>query len=109
MADDIDDVIFKLEGKDVVAFFPAIPGTSAYDCSCFAHLGQHGSSDLGYASALKPATPAQYADLKAELERVPYEYKLRVMRKFTKYHAAAREAAITAMENTSKRRENGSV
>lgn len=98
MADDIDDVIFKLEGKDVVAVFPAIPGTNAYDCACFAHLGQHGSAAIGYASSLKPATPAQYAELKAELERVPYEYKLRVTRRFTSRHLAARKAVMRAME-----------
>jgi hypothetical protein len=91
--DSIVDVIFKKEGKDVVAFFPALPGTGPYDCECYAHIGQHGSADMGYVASCKPAQPGEYADLKAELEAVPYCYKFRVVRCATEKHRLARKEA----------------
>lgn len=64
-------VVFKMEGrgrdKTPVAIFPTLPGTNEYDCTCYAHIGQHSSCDIGYAASLKPAKPAEYADLLREL------------------------------------------
>lgn len=68
-------VIFRIwpksEGGDVIALFPALAGDvgKPHTCSSYQHLGQHGSADLsGLTSKLRLATPAEYADLKRELE-----------------------------------------
>lgn len=85
-------VIFKLEpGGDVLAVFPAMAGTYAWqrDCGCYAHVGQHGAADVDYASTLKPAKPAQYAALKAELERIGYD-DLVIRRRFSRSDTDAR-------------------
>lgn len=87
---DIVDVIFKKEGADIVAIFPSLPGTCRFDVTCYAHVGQHGSADIGYVRGLRPASPTDYADLKQELEAAPYNYRLRVVRRITQKHAIAR-------------------
>lgn len=94
-------VIFKIEGKGTdaapVAFFPEDPATSpGYLCTCYAHIGQHGSADTSYAAALKPATPEQYAPLLRELESIGYT-DLKPVRKFTARHLATRKAKINAI------------
>lgn len=74
-------VIFKQEGKEVIAFFPEESGTrDPYTCSCYAHIGQHSSADVGYAADLKPAK--EFAALKNELEN--RGYVVEVARKFTR-------------------------
>lgn len=71
-------VIFrKWKGGDIIALFPGweeSPGR----CSSFEHVGQHGPAD--YASVIAkttPATPAEYADLRRELEK-DYGYNLTI-------------------------------
>lgn len=92
-------VIFKMEGKgkdaSPIAFFPEDPGThSPYTCTCYAHLGQHGSADTGYAAKLKPATPEQYAPLLRELESIGYE-NLKPVRKFLRSHLETRKSKLS--------------
>jgi hypothetical protein len=51
----------------VFALFPEIPATDRY-CTCFEHVGQHGSADYsGCIANSRPATQEEYADLAAEL------------------------------------------
>ena len=82
-------VIFKQEGKEVIAFFPEEPGTrNPYNCSCYERVGQHSSADVGYAAALKPAK--EFAELKKELEMMGY--LLCVGKKFTRAALEKRRA-----------------
>lgn len=54
---------------DVTAVFPCEPFTSEWDMTCYAHVGQHSACTMGwYYHTTRPATPEEYADLKAELE-----------------------------------------
>lgn len=95
-------VIFKLEKNSfspdsVVAFFPAEAATlNPYECTCYAHIGQHGAACVSYAAALRPATPEQYAPLMRELERRGYA-DLKPVRKFLNAHTAARRAQIAKL------------
>lgn len=71
----------KKNGGDVDAYFP-MERNGDGTCTCYAHVGQHGSADLaGCIQRTRPATPAEYADLKRELESPPYEYRLRVIKR----------------------------
>ncbi len=96
-------VIFKMErnhGADAtpVAFFPAEPWSANVhnECACYAHLGQHGAAAIDYAASLPPATPEQYAPLLAELRAIGYD-DLKIIRKFTQAHQAARRASIAKL------------
>jgi len=58
---------------DILALFPTIPGSPGL-CSSYQHVGQHGSAD--YAHCIRqttPASPAEYADLLAELVGQGYD------------------------------------
>jgi hypothetical protein len=63
---------------DIIALFPADPGTyDPYTCSSYAQIGQHSSADPWLVmAATKPAKPEEYAELKAELERIGYNLKI---------------------------------
>ena len=92
-------VIFKMEGKGTdaspIAFFPEDPATyPGYTCTCYAHLGQHGSADTGYAGSLKPATLEQYTPLMRELESIGYE-NLKPVRKFLRSHLETRKNKLS--------------
>ena len=53
--------------------------------SSYEHTGQHGAADLaGVISRTRPATEAEYAALKAELEAAPYRYRLAVIQRTPK-------------------------
>jgi hypothetical protein len=77
-SDDAVAVVFRVwpksEGGGVIALFPE-------DGQSYEHVGGHGSYDHGLVYRTRAATPAEYADLKRELESAPYHYKLRVMRR----------------------------
>lgn len=72
-------VIFKIEApceiegrklpRDIVAFFPE-------NMMCYSHIGQHSEYSVEYCHDCKPATPEQYADLKAELESIGYNLEV---------------------------------
>lgn len=99
----VTDVIFRVwpksEGGDVLALFPGDPGTnSPYTCSCYQHIGQHGSADpQGCIADTKPAKVSEYAALKLELESEPYNYNLRVVKRHTQKHLEARRAELNRM------------
>jgi hypothetical protein len=80
----ITPVIFRMDGDEVVAVFPTTPGNRLGTLmECYARMGQHASCGMGWYYTTRPATPAEYAGLKAELEGVPYEYQFKVCRRIT--------------------------
>lgn len=90
-------VIFRIpRGKQmaeldgVTAYFPAEPfDLYGRTITCYAHVGQHGGADPFYAlHRTRLATPAEYQDLKDELESA-YGYRLKVVAKRTKAHRDA--------------------
>jgi len=89
------DVIFRtdkagLHKGEVTAVFPATPGSGQCDVSCFAHIGQHSAASRDWYRTTRPALPHEYAEVKRELESAPYRYRLRVVRRWTRRHDAAR-------------------
>ena len=67
---------------DVIALFPTLTDRGRNDCESFEHHGQHGGADYaGVIRATRPATPAEYADVKAELEAPPYSYRLDIRKR----------------------------
>ncbi len=92
-------VIFRVLDGEVVALFPELPdsATTWRTCDCYARIGQHAGADpwlvIGNS---RPATPDEYAALKRELEDVPYEYNLDVVKRHTQNHVEARKAAWAA-------------
>mgnify|MGYP001599051550 CR=1 FL=1 len=63
----------------VFALFPEIDEGGGL-CSSYEHVGQHGAADYqGCIARTTPATPAEYADLRAELEGLGYN--LRIMKR----------------------------
>ena len=81
LSEDQTRVIFKKEkgSTDVIAFLLDVPSNWG-NVVCYAHVGQHSEASLGYARECKPAAPAEYADLKRELEVIGYSLVIR--RKF---------------------------
>jgi hypothetical protein len=75
----------KAEGGGVIALFPTIPGSARdrYSVESYQHVGQHGAASMDIIHRTRPATPAEYASLKRELERAPYHYKLKVYQRAT--------------------------
>jgi hypothetical protein len=75
----VDEVIFRVWNKvrhggcdDVFALFPYIPATDRYVTS-YQYIGQHCAADYDWCIAhSRPATPAEYADLLAELRGLGY-------------------------------------
>jgi hypothetical protein len=90
--DDIVLVIFRAERSgqfkgDVTAVFPTLPADQhGHMMTCYAHIGQHSGCDHGWYNKTRPAKPDEYADLKRELESVPYEYKLKVCKRISSKH-----------------------
>ena len=93
-------VIFRMESTgrgtaSPLAIFPTLPGTSdPNSATCYAHIGQHGTLDRGYAASCRLATPEEYAPLLAELRRI-YEtgddaVSLQIVKRWTRHHDAAR-------------------
>ena len=77
-------VIFRKESYDkfidgmIIAFFPTLPGTHVpSSCSCYAHIGQHGTAHKDYYTQnTSPATPEEYKDLQDELESIGYDLEI---------------------------------
>ncbi len=69
----------KREGGDVIALFPYEKSDfEGCYCTSYQHVGQHSGADFhGVVKVTKLATPAEYADLKAELERIGYKLIVR--------------------------------
>ena len=66
-------------GGDVIALFPYEKSDfEGRYCMSYERIGQHGGADFhGVVNVTKLATPAEYADLKAELERIGYKLIMR--------------------------------
>lgn len=74
----------KRNGSEVTAVFPCEPANlSDYIMTCYAHVGQHSGCDYGWYLTTRPAKPAEYADLKAELESAPYGYRFCIYQRMT--------------------------
>ena len=85
----------KRDSADVTAVFPCEPADmTGTAMSCYAHIGQHGSCGYGWYATTRPATPAEYADLLAELESAPYGYRLKVYQRMTAQHRKALAAEV---------------
>ena len=85
----------KRDGSAVCAVFPCEPGNGTPgSMSCYEQVGQHGACSYGWCLTTRPATPAEYADLKRELESAPYRYRLKVCRRMTAGHRNALHAAL---------------
>lgn len=85
------DVIFKREAARVIALLPGEPWSdslSGADCACYTVGEGWSGASLAYARDLPPARAFQFEALRAGLESLGF--KLRVARRFTKYHAAER-------------------
>lgn len=101
----ITPVIFRKfpasEGGEVIALFP-------YDredygrMSSYMHTGQHSAASHMLVYKTKLATPAEYADLKRELEGIGY--RLKVIKKGPSYRALARAAALSKEGNPRTRK-----
>jgi hypothetical protein len=66
------DNIYKV--AECIAFFIDVPWNYNKDSvTSYMHVGQHGSSTMGFYYDCKPATPEQYNDLKWELESLGYD------------------------------------
>jgi hypothetical protein len=68
-------VIFRWEPEGgVFALFPELPADNrGWFCTCYQHIGQHGSADYALCVAhSRPAKPDEYAHLRDELERRGY-------------------------------------
>lgn len=83
-------------GGEVVALFPAEAWSAdGRTCPCYVHLGQHGEADpQAVVNMTRAATPAEYADLKAELEAEPYRYRLHVIKRLHRAYADLRRASL---------------
>ncbi|RWO06325.1 MAG: hypothetical protein EOS07_22060 [Mesorhizobium sp.] len=101
-AEPVTPVLFRIDrsGKDrqVTAILPTLP--SDYEgryMTCYARIGQHGSASRHWwQSKTRPAKPAEYAELKAELESAPFGYRLQVCQRMTAAHRAAFNAIVKA-------------
>lgn len=84
-------VVFRFwrESKDVIALFPCEKADDRGHIMSFEHVGQHGGADYtGIIANSRPATEAEYAALKRELESAPYNYRLRVMQRRPNWRGA---------------------
>lgn len=81
---------------EVTAVFPTLPGTDDSDVTIYAHIGQHGTGARGWYQGTRPATDAEAASLKAELNGAPFNYALEPVKRWTRHHDAKRAATYHA-------------
>ena len=86
------DVIFrKWRDGNVIALFPGTAATNdPHLCLSYEHMGQHAAASDSLTGVTDPAKPAEYVELKRELER--QGYNLNVVRRFTSKHRQQRRA-----------------
>lgn len=93
------DTIYRVwkDTGDVIALFPAEPGThDPYTCQSYMHVGQHGAADpYGVMRATRKATEAEYADLDRELRTIGY--MPRVVLRMGRHYLAVRCRALLAL------------
>ena len=95
---EITPVLFRANRSgpcEVTAVFPCEPWSlSGYDMSCYVHVGQHGSCDLGWYNTTRRATAAEYAALQRELESAPFGYRFKVYQRMQPWMSKARFAEV---------------
>jgi len=93
-----EPVMFRMWRGEVIALFVNSNADNAGHCQSYQHVGQHGAADCnGIIRESRPATPAEYASLKRELEGAPYHYQLRVMQRSTRGGLGCAECAPAPM------------
>lgn len=108
MSDDneIVDVLFRVskdDRDDVFALFPEVLSTmdDPSQCLCFQHVGQHNSAHLADCiRTSRAARPAEYHDLKQELEG--RGYKLNVVSRVITRHNKRRLESLRRLLNRPK-------
>lgn len=107
-------VLFRKRFSEITAVFPYLPWDSAASMTCYVHVGQHGACEMAWYHKTKAASPAEYADLKAELERYGSDesdhYVLDVRKRMPADAIKRRRAEIKRMDDARaplKRREIG--
>ena len=71
--------IFRMDREgNVFALMPELPADNdGIYCTCYQHVGQHCAADYYLCIAeSRPATPAEYADLEAELRQRGYDLEV---------------------------------
>ena len=93
MDEDITRVIFRRYFKkrdtwdcnydNIIALFPDEQnGRRPGMVNSYMHMGQHGEAHIqGVMDETKPATPEEYGPLKKELEKPPYNYRFKVIKR----------------------------
>ena len=84
---------------EVTAVFPTLPGTDDVNTmTCYAHIGQHGACVSTWLWDTRPATPAEYAPLLAELRGIyetgPDACRLVIRQRISPNMRAARRDAL---------------
>jgi hypothetical protein len=87
----------KSEGGDVIALFPEELADLEGNMNSYQHIGQHGAASPDLIYHTKKATPAEYADLKEELESIGY--RLRIVQRDTGRAKRMAEAHKGLMRN----------
>jgi len=95
MSEEKTKVVFrKWNNGNVIALFPEVPHDQyGHYCLSYEHVGQHGAASPDTLTLLttKPR-PEEYAELKAELERIGYILEVR-SRITSQMHAKRRASA----------------
>lgn len=94
----ITEVIFRVDkSKDwkgtVFALLPHEVSDFKGNVMCYQHVGQHSGADYkGCIATSRPATETEYADLKAEMESLGYNFKVIKKQNYNKYLKSYYEA-----------------
>lgn len=70
-------VIYRKKDGNIIAFLPELRANVG-NIVCYEHIGQHGEASLEYYHSTEKATPAEYAELHKELQKVYGRYELNV-------------------------------
>ena len=90
----------KKYGDEVTAVFPCEPADyRGLQMTCYAIVGQHSGCDFGWYYSTRPATPEEYAEIKAELEAAPYGYRLKVCQRILAAHRRMFDAEVMRLHS----------
>ena len=90
-------VLFRMFGGEILALFPQVAATvgKPWHCQSYEHIGQHGSADCRLVMrASRPAKPAEYRELAAELRKIGY--RLQIVKRCTAADTASRCKQLAA-------------
>lgn len=86
------EVMFRYWQKNVIALMPydiQSRDRGVYLAQSYMHIGQHSSADCAMiVDCSRPATEAEYASLKSEMEGLGYKVKVIHRTRYTKLSAA---------------------